>query len=323
MAIGPSDQDQDLDGFTRMQEYYQRRESKLKVQMDDFQRQNRRRGRRVAVVDLDHRVPAFRSDLSVDPTVSLEEYFALKVLQILPRPEDVHVDEMSGGVRRTSLPVTLSVYLSKEYVVGPEGVLVGTSAKCNIRLPLESGLKPQHFRVRLGEAEEGQEDASAYCVESCLGQNDMAAVDQEDLYNLLESYDPMEPVDSCKTSWMRLSGNSVFVAGQFVWQVLPLPIKTVASLQAFGAVRSGNIVKLRSVLENQDNRLRGRSSVTDLVGVIFDINEEEKVGEEYTMYNDKEGQSSPNKPNVLLHIAVQMENLEMVQLLLEKGADVG
>ena len=324
--------------MSQMQMYYERRESRLRSELDEYQRASRSprvraRGRRVAVVALDD--SHTRRQLSVEATRgALDEYFAIRIHRILPRREDVHEDE-ELGVRRVSLPVMLQAFEGREYIVGPSGLVVGSGSKCTVQLPAEAGLVAQHFRLRanvrtLQDSDELDpiswalmgDSVRSYVLECCMGGRDVLAL--SDLEQQLEEYEPGGVLRGEPRESLALDGCPTFATGQVVWQVLRLPARSVTSLQAFAAARSGNLGKLRSVLQLQEERTQGLQGDA-LEAAIFDVNSEEKQGEAYTLGaepSNHASQGSAGGTNLLLHIAVEREDEEMVTFLLEKGADV-
>ena len=314
--------------MSQMQTYYERRESKLRSELDECQRVSRVTGartreRRVAVTALDDSL--MRRQLSVEPAQgTLDEYFALKIHRILPRSEDVHEDEELGE-RRLSLPVMLQAFVGRDYIVGPGGLVVGSGAKCTIQLPAEAGLLQQHFRLRANLRTTQHPSASdpitwAYVLECCMGGQDILVLSNLDQ---LEDYEPGAALQGEPQASVPLDGCKTFATGQVVWQVLPLPARSVTSLQAFAAARNRSLGKLRSVLQRQEERIRGLKGEA-LEAAIFDINSEEKQGDNYTLGDpsDHTLQGSGGRGNLLLHIAVECEDQEMVTFLLEKGANV-
>ena len=323
--------------MSQMQMYYERRESRLRTELDECQRVSRvaggrTRGRRVAVIALDN--SHTRRQLSVEDTRgTLDEYFAIRVHRILPRSEDVHEDE-ELGVRRVSLPVMLQAFEGREYIVGPGGLVVGSGAKCTVQLPAEAGVLPQHFRLRANVRTMQDPDAldpitwaligdsaGNYVLDCCMGGRDVLVL--SDLQQL-EEYEPGAALQGESRASLVLDSCRTFATGQIVWQVLRLPARSVSSLQAFAAARSGNLSKLRSVLERQEERIQGLQEEA-LEAAIFDINSEEKQDDTYTLGEDPCGHPSPGsvgRTNLLLHIAVEREDEEMVTFLLERGANV-
>lgn len=323
--------------MSQMQMYYERRESRLRSELDEYQRasrspRGRARGRRVAVIALDD--SHTRRQLSVEATRgALDEYFAIRIHRILPRREDVHEDE-ELGVRRVSLPVMLQAFEGREYIVGPSGVVVGSGSKCTVQLPAEAGLVSQHFRLRANVRtlqDSGELDpiswalmgdsVRSYVLECCMGGRDVLVL--SDLQQL-EDYEPGGALRGEPRASLALDGCPTFATGQVVWQVLRLPARSVTSLQAFAAARSGNLGKLRSVLQLQEERTQDLQGDA-LEAAIFDVNSEEKQGETYTLGAEPSNcasQGSAGGTNLLLHIAVEREDEEMVTFLLEKGANV-
>ena len=324
--------------MSQMQMYYERRESRLRTELDEYQRASRSpgvrtRSRRVAVTALDE--SHTRRQLSVETTTgSLDEYFALRVHRVLPRHEDVHEDE-DLGVRRVSLPVMMQALEGREYIVGPSGLVVGSGAKCTLRLPAEAGLLTQHYRLRKNVCTPMQgpdapdpitwalmgDSVGSYVLECCLGGRDVLVL--SDLQQL-EDYEPGAALQGEPRASLALDGCQTFATGRVVWQVLRLPVRSVTSLQAFAAARSGNLSKLRSVLQLQEERIQGLRGDA-LEAAIFDINSEEKQGDAYTLGTDPidhTSQGSVGRLNLLLHIAVEREDEEMVTYLLERGANV-
>ena len=70
-------------------------------------------------------------------TKPFAEYACLKIAHVI---EDSNEDHHS--------PFFLRRLLSREYHIGPEGAVIGTSAECNICLPKEAGLMNKHVEIK-------------------------------------------------------------------------------------------------------------------------------------------------------------------------------
>ena len=152
-----------------------------------------------------------------------------------------------------------------------------------------------------------------------------------------------------------LTNGVTFVAGQLEFCLAALPLEQLLTIRAFAAARNGNLLQLKSVIESSDlhhfvsncTQSSEHSEATAAVGVSVDINSEYSSPSytEESYFNQMlrfrssvdvmeqsvspspvsatTGATSDLRPHkLLLHLAIDNRDDEMVTYLLEKGADV-
>ena len=226
------------------------------------------------------------------------EYFSLKVVQIS--------DKMQGG-----MPAALQHLVYKHYNIGPSGCLIGTGPQCHIKLPVQALTADVHAEIiwRKGKG--------------CFELHDKAGKminEQQKEFSF-----PLE-----------LSHGQEFVTGRVMWKVIGLPADVVFNLKLFAAARSRNLSLLKQQIEEEEERSKRRHSseerrfsVVEYLQVArsdqrcqpvltegIDIN---IVDDQDTNYH---GNTAAPTAKMLLHVAIENKDQEMMRYLLDKGSDV-
>ncbi|XP_065919951.1 ankyrin-3-like isoform X2 [Dysidea avara] len=227
---------------------------------------------------------------------TLGEYFSLKVMEI---------SEKQGVV-----PSVLQHLVFKHYNIGPSGCLIGTGTQCHIRLPAQALTEEVHAEIVWNKERR-----------RFMLQDRARKMSNEQLPPV---HFPLE-----------LAHGQEFVTGRITWKVIALPSDIVFNLQLFSAARSGKLSLLRQCIESEEEaskkrhsseEQRGRYSIVEYLQVADSNQKLQHVLTEGIDINIvDEGDCHSNvvpTAKMLLHVAIEIDHKEMIQYLLDKGADV-
>jgi len=133
---------------------------------------------------------------------------------------------------------------------------------------------------------------------------------------------------------LNLFHGQEFVTGRITWKVIALPSDIVFNLKVFSAARSGKLSLLKQCIESEEvasksrhySEQRRRLSVVEYLQVA-DTNEglQHVLTQGIDINIVDEGDCHGNGAStakMLLHVAIEKDHKEMIQYLLDKGADV-
>ena len=226
------------------------------------------------------------------------EYFSLKVVLIS--------DKMQGGT-----PAALQHLVFKHYNIGPSGCMIGTGVQCHIKLPAQALTADVHAEI-VWRKEKG-------CFELYDRAGKMSNEQQKDL-----SF----PVE--------LSHGQEFVTGRVTWKVIGLPADIVFNLKLFAAARSRNLSLLKQQIEEEEERSKRRHSSEERrfsVVEYLQVARRDQIsqpvlteGIDINIVDDQDanyhGNTAAPTAKMLLHVAIENGDQDMMRYLLEKGSDV-
>ena len=225
------------------------------------------------------------------------EYFSLKVMEI---------SEKQGAI-----PSVLQHLVFKHYNIGPSGCLIGTGTQCHIKLPSQALTEEVHAEI-------------------VWNKEQRRFMLQDRAHKM--SNEQLPPVHFP----LELAHGQEFVTGRIRWKVIALPSDIVFNLQLFSAARSGKLSLLKQCIESEEvaskrrhssEERRGRYSVVEYLQVA-DSNErlQHVLSDQGIDINIvDEGDCHSNvipTAKMLLNVAIEIDHKEMIQFLLDKGADV-
>lgn len=230
---------------------------------------------------------------------TLGEYFSLRVVQIS--------DKVQGVV-----PAVLQHLVCKQYNIGPSGCTIGTASHCHIKLPSQSLTADVHAEIVW------REEKRRFELHDKAGK---MANEQQRQHLVF----PLE-----------LTHEQEFTTGRVMWKVIGLPADVVFNLKLFAAARGKNLTLLKQQIEEEEQRSKRRHSseerrfsVVEYLQVArsdqiskpvltegIDIN---IVDDQDTNYNVH---TAVPTAKMLLHVAIENNDQDMIHYLLDKGSDV-
>ncbi len=154
----------------------------------------------------------------------------------------VKANESDGD---TSLPFILRRLVGREYHVGPNGVTIGTSPTCDIMLPGEGDILPEHCHIKHVKSSKDSNGTTQLSNTFVL----------EDLTNghgtilVTKSSDNDEVVSDATTKTYSFSRGVQFVTGKLVWNLVALPEELAFRANVFHLAKNGCLAQLKDVLE--------------------------------------------------------------------------
>lgn len=217
-------------------------------------------------------------------------------------------DKMQGII-----PAVLQHLVYKHYNIGPSGCLIGTGVQCHIKLPVLAQTAEVHAEIVWSKEKS--------CFELLDRAGKMISEQKEQLMFPLELVHGQE-----------------FITGRVMWKVIALPADVVFNLKLFAAARSKNLSLLRQQIESEEKRIEleekkskqrhlseGRFSVVEYLQVARSDQLSQPVlteGIDINIVDDHDADYHGNTAKMLLHIAIENKDREMIQYLLDKGSDV-
>lgn len=227
---------------------------------------------------------------------TLGEYFCLRVVQIS--------EKVQGPI-----PAVLQHLVYKHYNIGPSGCSIGTATQCHIRLPPQALTADVHAEI-IWKKERG-------CFELHDRAGKMINEQQKQLFF------PME-----------LTHGQEFITGRVMWKVIALPSEVVFNLKLFAAARSKNLellkeqIKLMEKTHRRSSSEERRFSVVEYLQVARSDQRLQAVlteGIDINIVDDDSnyhGSTGAPTAKMLLHVAIENKDQEMIRYLLDKGSDV-
>ena len=154
----------------------------------------------------------------------------------------VKVNESDG---ETSLPFILRRLIGREYHIGPDGVTIGTSPTCDIMLPVEGDIVPEHCCIKHVKSSNESNGAAQLSNRFVL----------EDLTNghgtilVTRSSDNDEDVSDATTKTYSFTRGVQFVTGKLVWNLVALPEELAFRANVFHLAKNGCLAQIKDVLE--------------------------------------------------------------------------
>lgn len=225
------------------------------------------------------------------------EYFSLKVVQIS--------DKVQGAI-----PAVLQHLVYKHYNIGPSGCLIGTASHCHIKLPSQAHTADVHAEIVWSQKKR--------CFELHDRAGKMINEQEKELSFPLELVHGQE-----------------FNTGRVMWRVIGLPSDVVFNLKLFAAARSKDLSSLQQQIEAEEESSKRRHSseerrfsVVEYLQVARSDQRSQPVLTEGIDINivdhDTSCQGNVGAPTakMLLHIAIENKDQDMIHYLLDKGSDV-
>jgi len=226
----------------------------------------------------------------------LGEYFSLKVMEI--------------SDKQGAIPSVLQHLVFKHYNIGPSGCLIGTGAKCHVRLPVQALTEEVHAEI--------------------LWNKEQRRFMLQDRARKM-SNEQLPPVHFP----LQLAHGQEFVTGRITWKVIALPSDIVFNLKLFSAARSGQLNLLKQCIKSVEEASKrhhsseeqhGRYSIVEyLQGADSNERLQHVLTEGVDINIVDEGDCHSNvipTAKMLLHVAIEIDHKEMIQFLLDRGADV-
>lgn len=213
-------------------------------------------------------------------------------------------DKVQGAI-----PAVLQHLVYKHYNIGPSGCLIGTAAICNIKLPSQSNTADVHAEIVW------RQDTRCFELRDRAGK--MINEQQEKLFFPLV-----------------LRHGQEFITGRVMWKVIALPDDVVFNLKLFAAARSKDLTLLKKQIEVAENKRRHSSeerrfSVVEYLQVARSDQRSQPVlteGIDINIVDDHDtsyhGNMMAPTAKMLLHVAIENKDQDMICYLLDKGSDV-
>jgi len=213
-------------------------------------------------------------------------------------------DKIQGAI-----PAVLQHLVYKHYNIGPSGCLIGTAAECHIRLPSQALTADIHAEIVW------RKEKRVFELQDRAGK--MINEQQKKLFFPLELIHGQE-----------------FMTGRVMWKVIALPSDVVFNLQLFAAARSKNLSLLKQQIELAEERSKCHSptekprfSVVEYLQVARSDQRLQPVlaeGIDINIVDDSDCHGNMGVPTakMLLHIAIENKDEDMIRYLLDKGSDV-
>ena len=215
-------------------------------------------------------------------------------------------DKVQGAI-----PTVLQHLMYKHYNIGPSGCLIGTASHCHIKLPSQALTADVHAEIVWRREKR--------CFELHDSTGKMINEQQRELIFPLE-----------------LAHGQEFITGRVVWKVIALPSDVVFNLKLFAAARSKDLALLKQEIEAEEERSARRHSseerrfsVVEYLQVARRDQKSQPVlteGIDINIIDDPDtsyhGNTVPLTAKMLLHVAIENKDKDMIRYLLDKGADV-
>ena len=180
-----------------------------------------------------------------------------------------------------SLPFILRRLIGREYHVGPDGVVIGTAPTCNIRLPAEGDILPEHCCIKFvgssqkedAKAEESKSRSGRFVLEDLTdGLGIIYMTDSHSVYSRInEENDDETDEEVIRDSYTGNEGFPVtithgvqFVTGKLVWNLFALPEDVAFKANVFYLADHGNLPQLKHVLDGEENVTIPKLTITGM-----------------------------------------------------------
>lgn len=171
----------------------------------------------------------------------------LKLVKVLTSDDDL------------SLPFILRRLIGREYHICPDGALIGTSFNCNIQVPAEGEVCPEHCHIKyippLTEGAATHRKGHFVLIDLAGGRGNSTYVTHNG-YSLEAINEANEGAASehdgvvDRTFPLALSHGVRFVTGRFVWDLIALPEEVVFRARMFYLADQKDLPQMKQMLEN-------------------------------------------------------------------------
>ena len=139
----------------------------------------------------------------------------------------------------TCVPFILRRLIGREYHIGPDGITIGTSANCNIRLPVEGDIIAEHCRIKYTNSSQDEEHNGSFVLEDLTGGLGTIHITHNSSHT---DYDKHLPA--------TLFHGVRFVTGKLVWDLVAHPLDLLITIKLFHLAEHGDLSGLMNMLES-------------------------------------------------------------------------